>query len=141
MHRQKEMQIGLTADEEQQLEGVTLQQLLAAFRAESFEFSRGMSAYRGVTFCKSAQKFKAQIRVSSKQVNLGCYENEEEAAHAYDRAAFKQSGRWSLLSYLNIAGSCLEWCTCSANSKLLTNRTGSHTHGALADLVLGGCHI
>lgn len=93
MHRQGEMQIGLTADEEQQLEGVTLQQLLAAFKAESFKFSRGSSAYRGVNFCKSSQKFNAQIRVSSKTVHLGRYVNEEEAARAYDRAAMKQFGR------------------------------------------------
>ena len=93
MHRHGEMQIGLTADEEQQLEDVTLQQLLAAFKAESFTFSKGSSAYRGVRFNKSTQKFQAQIRVSSKQLYLGCYEIEEEAAHAYDRAAIKHYGR------------------------------------------------
>jgi len=92
-HRQQEMQVGLTADEKQQLEGVTLQQLLAAFKSESFKFSRGSSAYRGVTFNKAAQKFLAQIKVSSKSVFLGVHENEEEAARAYDRAAIKHHGR------------------------------------------------
>ena len=87
------MQIGLTADEKQQLEGVTLQQLLAAFKAESFKFSTGASAYRGVSRCKSAQSFRAQIKISSKVISLGRYVNEEEAAHAYDRAARKHFGR------------------------------------------------
>ncbi len=66
---------------------------LAAFKSESFKFSRGPSAYRGVHFCKSAQNFRAQIKVSSKTVSLGRYVNEEEAARAYDRAAIKQFGR------------------------------------------------
>ena len=101
LHRHREMQIGLTADEKQQLEGVTLQQLLAAFKAESFMFSRGSSAYRGVCFSKSTQRFRASIRVSSKLVNLGSYVNEEEAARVYDRAAIKHHGRSSLLSNLH----------------------------------------
>ncbi len=87
------MQIGLTADEQQQLEGVTLQQLLAAFKAESFKFSTGGSAYRGVSVNKKSQKFQVRISASSKQIHLGEYKNEEEAARAYDRAAMKHLGR------------------------------------------------
>ncbi|DBA73447.1 TPA: AP-2 complex subunit beta [Trebouxia sp. C0004] len=90
MHRQGEMQIGLTADEKQQLEGVTLQQLLPASKAESFQFS---SAYRGVSFNKAFHKFLARINVSSKALFLGHYDNEQEAARAYDRAAMKHHGR------------------------------------------------
>lgn len=87
------MQLGLTTEEKQQLEGVSLMELLAAFGAEFFKFSKGHSAYRGVGFHKSKQKFRAQISIASKNVNLGYFNKEEDAAHAYDTAAIKHFGR------------------------------------------------
>ena len=87
------MQIGLTAAEKQQLEGVSLPQLLAAFKAESFEFSKGNSAYRGVCFVKRNRKYQAQIRHAGKLNTLGRFNNEEDAARAYDAAAIAIHGR------------------------------------------------
>ena len=87
------MQLGLTIEEKQQLEGVSLMQLLAAFRAESFKFSTGSSAYRGVVFHKRKQKYGAAIKVASKRIHIGYFTEEEDAARAYDTAAIKHIGR------------------------------------------------
>ena len=87
------MQVGLTAEEKQQLQGVTLEQLLAAMKAASFCFSRGQSAYRGVYFNKNAQKYEAQLAINGKNRSLGIFSLEADAAYAYDKAATTVHGR------------------------------------------------
>lgn len=93
LHREEEMQVGLTAEEKQQLEDFTLDQLLATFRAESFKVSSGSSAYRGVSFHKGRQKFQVRISIKSKQITLGYFETEAQAARAYDAAGILHLGR------------------------------------------------
>ncbi|KAK1739959.1 hypothetical protein QTG54_009718 [Skeletonema marinoi] len=46
----------------------------------------GASKYTGVTFHKQRNKWHAKIRIDGKQRQIGCYENEEEAAVDYARA-------------------------------------------------------
>ena len=87
------MQIGLTAKEKQQLQGVSLPQLKAAFKAESYKFSTGASAYRGVYFHKARKKYCARIRIAGKRMHLGCWDSEQDAARAYDAAARARFGR------------------------------------------------
>ena len=52
----------------------------------------GTSAYRGVSWHTQTSRWKAQIKVSGKDVNLGRHRDEAEAARAYDRAAICARG-------------------------------------------------
>lgn len=72
-------------DQEQinDLADISEDQLRALFKAASFIFSRGSSAYRGVSWRKDKDKWE----VKHKGISLGHYDSEEEAARAYDRAA------------------------------------------------------
>ena len=49
----------------------------------------GSSRYAGVSFNKVSNKWQAQIKIQGKKRSIGNYENEEEAAIDYARAAFK----------------------------------------------------
>jgi hypothetical protein len=50
------------------------------------------SEYRGVSWVKSSSKWKAQIQLTGKKHHLGCFDDEEEAARAFDRAAREHHG-------------------------------------------------
>jgi hypothetical protein len=58
-------------------------------RSESAGRKDGSSKYAGVHFVKKLKKWNAQITIEGKQRSIGYYENEEEAAKDYARAAFK----------------------------------------------------
>jgi hypothetical protein len=58
------------------------------------------SNYRGVTWCKRENKWVAQImHEGNKKQHLGYFEDEEEAARAYDRAARVQHGKKAQLNF------------------------------------------
>ncbi|MER9452051.1 AP2 domain-containing protein [Mesorhizobium sp. M0254] len=59
---------------------------------------RGSSRFRGVV--KRNDRFVARIHINRKQIHLGSYESEQDAADAYDRAALKYLGP---TAYLNLA--------------------------------------
>jgi hypothetical protein len=52
----------------------------------------GTSVYRGVSWHTQTSRWKAQIKVAGKDVNLGRHRDEVEAARAYDRAAICARG-------------------------------------------------
>jgi hypothetical protein len=57
------------------------------------------SQYRGVHWKKNSNKWLAAIRYDGKRHNLGLFEDEEEAARAYDRAARANHGEKVQLNF------------------------------------------
>ncbi|KAK9821332.1 hypothetical protein WJX81_006277 [Elliptochloris bilobata] len=92
----KELPAPLTANERAELQGLSLEQLLAPWKAP---FSRGSSAFRGVGWHKRVGKWTAQIRRNGKNMALGAFKTEIEAAQAYDHAVIERDGRGGKLNF------------------------------------------
>lgn len=71
-----------------------------AFNSKPVRGSR--SKFKGVkynTACKN--KWTARIRINGKQVDIGRFETEEEAARAYDKVAKEVQGDFAWLNFPN----------------------------------------
>lgn len=76
------------------MQAMTWVELMATFRAMERTLPSGSSAYRGVCWDSCKKKWVANIGVPGfRQVNLGSFHDEEEAARAYDVAALYVFGR------------------------------------------------
>lgn len=58
------------------------------------------SKYKGVSWHIQANKWQARIRINGKQISLGCFEKEEDAAFAYNKAAQKTQKEFACINHV-----------------------------------------
>jgi hypothetical protein len=60
---------------------------------------RGTSRFKGVSWCPSRHKWQARIYHNGRTIKLGWFDDEIEAAQAYDRAAIEWFGAFACLNF------------------------------------------
>jgi len=67
-----------------------------------YNFHNKVSKYRGVCWSKEMSLWKASIRVNTKAIHLGFFENEIDAAKIYDSAARHYFDNFAYLNFPNM---------------------------------------
>ena len=67
--------------------------------ARNVRAQQGSSSFKGVSWIRSAKKWRAGIRASGKKIYLGQFDAEEDAARAYDDAARTLHGEFAWLNF------------------------------------------
>jgi len=63
------------------------------------KYIRGSSIYKGVSWYTHYKKWRARIECEGKQLHLGWFSDEVEAAEVYDKAALKLFGEFAHLNF------------------------------------------
>lgn len=65
---------------------------------------KGSSKYKGVSYRPDKGKYRARITLFGKEVQIGTFESEEEAAIAYNKVAYKNFGEFAYLNEVENEG-------------------------------------
>ena len=76
-----------------------LQEITRSSNKQKSKINRGRSKYRGVNWLEKNKKWRARIRDNYKHIHLGCFDNEEDAARAYDIKAKELHGEHCYLNF------------------------------------------
>lgn len=62
----------------------------------------GTSKFLGVSLRKDTGKFRVVVTLAGKRINVGCFADEQDAAHKYDEAAITVHGEAAVLNFPRI---------------------------------------